>query len=116
MADPPPVYLRPAEVAEIFGVSEKTIYRLIHSGRLPGRKIGRSWRVAQAALQRMAADTDQLAVLSQAPGASTSRPDPGASAGLGQDLADIAGALRTAAAGLEAAARRLDSDSGRITP
>ena len=38
-----------AEVATALRVSKMTIYRLIHSGELPAMRIGRSFRVSEAA-------------------------------------------------------------------
>lgn len=32
------------EAAALLRVSVKTVYRLVAAGRLPGRKVGRSWR------------------------------------------------------------------------
>ncbi len=39
-----------AEVAALMRVSKMTIYRLLHSGDLPGIRFGRSFRVPQQAL------------------------------------------------------------------
>jgi len=33
------------ELAIFLKVSETTAYQLVHSGRIPGRKVGREWRV-----------------------------------------------------------------------
>ncbi len=43
-------FLTVAEVAEVMRVSRMTVYRLLHSGELPGVRVGRSFRVPQAAL------------------------------------------------------------------
>ena len=43
-------YLTVLEVAEIMRVSKMTVYRLLHSGELPGVRVGRSFRVPQDAL------------------------------------------------------------------
>ena len=45
-----PRYLTVVEVAEIMRVSKMTVYRLLHSGELPGVRVGRSFRVPQDAL------------------------------------------------------------------
>lgn len=37
-------FLNIKEVARLFGVSEKTVYRLLNKGELPGIKIGGQWR------------------------------------------------------------------------
>ncbi len=43
-------YLTVDEVAELMRVSRMTVYRLLHSGELPGIRVGRSFRVPQEAL------------------------------------------------------------------
>lgn len=45
-----PRFLTVAEVAEIMRVSKMTVYRLIHSGDLPAIRVGKSFRVPEAAL------------------------------------------------------------------
>jgi excisionase family DNA binding protein len=45
-----PRYLTVEEVAEVMRVSKMTVYRLLHSGELPGVRVGRSFRVPQDAL------------------------------------------------------------------
>lgn len=45
-------FLTVAEVAEVMRVSRMTVYRLLHSGELPGVRVGRSFRVPQDALER----------------------------------------------------------------
>ncbi len=43
-------YLTVVEVAEVMRVSKMTVYRLLHSGELPGVRVGRSFRVPADAL------------------------------------------------------------------
>jgi excisionase family DNA binding protein len=43
-------FLTPAEVAGILRVSRMTVYRLVHSGELPAVRVGRSFRVPEAAV------------------------------------------------------------------
>ncbi len=43
-------YLTVMEVADVMRVSKMTVYRLLHSGELPGVRVGRSFRVPQDAL------------------------------------------------------------------
>ncbi len=38
------LYLNLKEVANLFGISEKTVYRLLNKGELPGIKVGGQWR------------------------------------------------------------------------
>jgi excisionase family DNA binding protein len=39
------VYLTPVEVAARMRVSTDTVFRLLRSGRLNGRKFGKQWRI-----------------------------------------------------------------------
>lgn len=43
--------LRVAEVAAVLGISAGTVYRLLETGKLPGVKIGGSWRVSADGLK-----------------------------------------------------------------
>lgn len=43
-------FLTVAEVAAIMRVSKMTVYRLVHAGDLPAIKVGRSYRVPEAAV------------------------------------------------------------------
>ena len=40
-------YLSVKQMAEILQVSQRTIYRLIDSGKLPAYKLDRDWRIAK---------------------------------------------------------------------
>lgn len=44
-------YLTVSEVAGTMRVSKMTVYRLLHSGELPGVRVGRSFRVPADALE-----------------------------------------------------------------
>ena len=54
-----PVVLTPAEAMDILGVGKNTMYRLLNSGELRGVRIGRSWRLADSALERFMAGNDE---------------------------------------------------------
>lgn len=41
----------PEEAAEWLGVHSQTVYRLLRSGELPGKKIGQQWRIHKGALE-----------------------------------------------------------------
>lgn len=41
-----------AEVANALRVSKMTIYRMVHSGQLPAMRVGRSFRVSKAELNK----------------------------------------------------------------
>jgi excisionase family DNA binding protein len=43
-------FLRPEEVARMFGVHERTIWRWLQAKKLPGCKIGRTWIISRAHL------------------------------------------------------------------
>ncbi len=46
-------YLTPYEVAYELALSLTTVYNLLRAGKLPGVKIGRSWRIPRDALERV---------------------------------------------------------------
>jgi len=50
-----PRFLTVAEVATELRVSTMTVYRLIHSGEMQAVRVGRSYRVPEAALDRFLA-------------------------------------------------------------
>ncbi len=43
-------FLTVAEVAGLMRVSKMTVYRLVHDGRLPAVRVGRSFRVPEQAV------------------------------------------------------------------
>ena len=45
------------EVAKLIGVSEPTVYGLLHNGTLPHRRFGRRWIIPKAALHRWLDET-----------------------------------------------------------
>lgn len=51
-----PKFLTVAEVAELARVSRMTVYRMVHSGELPAVRVGKSYRVPQAAVEQMLSD------------------------------------------------------------
>ena len=51
MADRAP-FLTVAEVAEILRVSNMTVYRLINAGQLPAVRVGKSYRLTEADVDR----------------------------------------------------------------
>ena len=46
-------YLTPYGVAYELALSLTTVYNLLRAGKLPGVKIGRSWRIPRDALERV---------------------------------------------------------------
>ena len=44
------------EVAEYLKLTERTLYRLVQEGKLPGFKVGNSWRFKQADIDRWIED------------------------------------------------------------
>lgn len=48
-----PRFLTVAEVAEMARVSRMTVYRMVHAGELPAIRVGKSFRVPEAAVQEM---------------------------------------------------------------
>ncbi|RHA44299.1 helix-turn-helix domain-containing protein [Cellulomonas rhizosphaerae] len=59
-------YLTVVEVAEIMRVSKMTVYRLLHSGEMPGVRVGRSFRVPEDALEHYLATSIQPVVVDTA--------------------------------------------------
>ena len=49
-------FLTVAEVATIMRVSKMTVYRLVHSGELEAIRVGRSFRVAEQAVNQYLRD------------------------------------------------------------
>lgn len=49
-------FLTVAEVAESLRVSKMTVYRMVHSGELPAVRVGRSFRVPEAAVDQLIAE------------------------------------------------------------
>jgi excisionase family DNA binding protein len=47
-----PAYLTVAEVAEMLRVSNMTVYRLISAGSLPAVRVGKSYRLTEADVDR----------------------------------------------------------------
>lgn len=45
-------FLTVAEVATMMRVSKMTVYRLVHSGEMPAVRVGRSFRVPEAAVEQ----------------------------------------------------------------
>ncbi|WIK65445.1 helix-turn-helix domain-containing protein [Gleimia hominis] len=48
-----PRFVTVAEVADLMRVSRMTVYRMIHSGDLPAMRVGKSFRVPQAAVSQL---------------------------------------------------------------
>jgi len=42
--------LRPAEAARKLGISKATLYKTLRRGELPAVRVGRQWRISEAAL------------------------------------------------------------------
>ena len=47
-----PTFLTVAEVADLLRVSNMTVYRLINAGELPAARVGKSYRIASADIDR----------------------------------------------------------------
>ena len=44
-------YLTPYEAADEFGISLTTVYNLLSAKKIPGVKIGKSWRILKDAME-----------------------------------------------------------------
>jgi excisionase family DNA binding protein len=49
---PRPAFLTVAEVADMLRVSNMTVYRLINAGSLPAVRVGKSYRLTEADVDR----------------------------------------------------------------
>jgi excisionase family DNA binding protein len=52
MAKQPPSAMTVRDVAEFLNVDEKTIYRLVQRGKIPGFKVAGAWRFQMQDIQR----------------------------------------------------------------
>jgi excisionase family DNA binding protein len=52
MAEKRPAFLTVAEVADMLRVSNMTVYRLINAGSLPAVRVGKSYRLTEADVDR----------------------------------------------------------------
>ncbi|MDO4258050.1 MAG: helix-turn-helix domain-containing protein [Actinomycetaceae bacterium] len=50
-----PRFMTVSEVADLMRVSRMTVYRLIHSGEMPAIRVGKSFRVPEAAVGQLIA-------------------------------------------------------------
>ena len=48
---PDPEYLTPEQVAEKLQMNARVVRRMLADGRLPGKRVGRVWRVSAQALR-----------------------------------------------------------------
>lgn len=53
------------QAIEFFGVSERTMIKMLREERIPARKIGREWRFSKSALLRWLGEGDSFNYLSQ---------------------------------------------------
>lgn len=53
------------QVIEFFGVSERTMIKLLREEHIPARKIGREWRFSKSALLRWLGEGDSVNYLNQ---------------------------------------------------
>ena len=63
------------EVADVMRVSKMTVYRLLHSGELPGVRVGRSFRVPQDALDHYLATSPAVEAREQDTARTASPPE-----------------------------------------
>lgn len=59
LPDVPPV-MNVEEMAGYLRVAPATIYRLAQQGKIPGAKVGRSWRFSRDTIDRWLADQSKL--------------------------------------------------------
>jgi excisionase family DNA binding protein len=57
-----PHALSPKEVGELLGMPERTVVDLLHRGIIPGRKLGKYWRVHPDVMDRLLPKGDENVV------------------------------------------------------
>ncbi|MCI7350658.1 MAG: helix-turn-helix domain-containing protein [Ruminococcus sp.] len=53
-------YLTPYEAADEFGISLTTVYNLLRAKKIPGFKIGKSWRIPKDAMESFIYGNDTI--------------------------------------------------------
>jgi excisionase family DNA binding protein len=56
-----PDYLTPEQVAEKLQMNARVVRRMLSAGKLPGKRVGRIWRVSSAALRAYIEDGEKPA-------------------------------------------------------
>lgn len=47
------------EISEFLRLTEATVYKLLHEGKLPGRKVGGQWRCSRRAIEGWLGEEDK---------------------------------------------------------
>ena len=63
MSEPADEFLGVPEVARLLRVSDRSVLRALTAGKLPGRKVGKKWRISRAALMRWFEQPEQQGVI-----------------------------------------------------
>ena len=69
MSDPQPDVMTVAEVSEYLRLTESTVYRLVRTQEIPGRKIGGTWRFSRQQLESWLASSSTNSQKDGAPSA-----------------------------------------------
>lgn len=59
MAAAAPVVLTLRQLSSYLQITESTLYKLVESGRVPGRKVGRQWRFHRDVIDRWLSERAQ---------------------------------------------------------
>ncbi len=51
-----PILMRPTRAAKMLDMSRTRVYEMLNAGTLPGIKVGNTWRIPQAAIEKLARD------------------------------------------------------------
>lgn len=51
------------QLAEYLQITESTLYKLVHAGRVPAKKVGRQWRFHRNAIDRWLVDESPTAAV-----------------------------------------------------
>lgn len=98
------------QAAELLGVSEKTLIKLLREEHIPARKIGREWRFSRDALTRWLAGGDSLDYINQNERYMVSQDTPGDTAGLFRSIREALSAISGNGNNVRAVLANLDRD------
>lgn len=98
------------QAAEVLGVSEKTLIKLLREEQVPARKIGREWRFSREALTHWLAQGDSLAYINQNEMYRVSKDTPGDTADLFSHIREALSTISGNGNNVRAVLENLDRD------
>lgn len=98
------------QAIEFFGVSERTMIKLLREERVPARKIGREWRFSKSALLRWLGEGDSVNYLNQAELYRVANDTKAETAGLLTKISDSLDTLKANGGNMRALLPEMDKD------